>query len=106
MAFEGNTGDGIMAGMRIGASVKKELPNPAFWSPASIRRRADGYSLAASTSVHTAIQLCVLMALSLVHRSAFMRKCCMIHLNNWATYCPSAIEFGSCNQVPLSSASR
>lgn len=42
MAFEGNTGDGILAGSKVGGIIETSLPNPAFWSPGSMRRHADG----------------------------------------------------------------
>ncbi|NYT44615.1 FAD-binding protein [Alcaligenaceae bacterium] len=42
MADEGDTGDGLSAARRIGAVVDRAVSNPAYWSPASIRRHADG----------------------------------------------------------------
>lgn len=42
MADEGDTGDGVSAARRIGAVVDRAVSNPAYWSPASIRRHADG----------------------------------------------------------------
>jgi transcriptional regulator GlxA family with amidase domain len=35
--------------------------------------------------LHTAIQICVFTAFSLVPRNALMRKCCLIHLKNSST---------------------
>jgi len=42
MADEGDTGDGVSAARRAGAAVDRAVSNPAYWSPASVRRRPDG----------------------------------------------------------------
>ena len=42
MADHGNTGDGVSAARKIGGAVDRAISNPAFWSPASVRRRPDG----------------------------------------------------------------
>lgn len=42
MADEADTGDGVSAARRVGAAIDRAVPNPAYWSPASIRRRPDG----------------------------------------------------------------
>lgn len=42
MADEGDTGDGVSAARGIGAAIDRAVSNPAYWSPASIRRKPDG----------------------------------------------------------------
>ncbi|MGE0803263.1 MAG: FAD-dependent oxidoreductase [Lautropia sp.] len=42
MACEGATGDGIAAGLQVGARIDSSIDNPAFWSPASVRRHRGG----------------------------------------------------------------
>lgn len=44
MADEGNTGDGVSLARKVGAVVDRAVSNPAYWSPASIRRFANGSS--------------------------------------------------------------
>jgi succinate dehydrogenase/fumarate reductase flavoprotein subunit len=42
MADEADTGDGVSAARRVGAAIDGAVPNPAYWSPASIRTKPDG----------------------------------------------------------------
>ncbi len=42
MVDSANTGDGVSAALRIGAAIDRNVSNPAYWSPASIRRTRDG----------------------------------------------------------------
>ncbi len=42
MAYEGNTGDGVRAARAVGADLDTRVVGPAYWSPGSIRRHADG----------------------------------------------------------------
>ncbi len=42
MVDEADTGDGVSAARRVGAAIDGAVPNPAYWSPASIRRGPDG----------------------------------------------------------------
>jgi len=42
LAPEANTGDGIAAALRVGASVDEDLQSPALWMPSSIMHRRDG----------------------------------------------------------------
>jgi hypothetical protein len=53
-----------------------------------------------------AIQSWVLTAFSLVPKKALMRRCCLIHLNDWATYYPSTLSLRSNNQLQISPALR
>src|SRR5699024_4756054 len=42
MALAENTGDGLLAGLNIGAKFTQTLPSPAMWAPVSLRRKEDG----------------------------------------------------------------
>jgi len=42
LSYEGNTGDGLMLGTRIGASIPSGHRTGAFWAPVSVTRRRDG----------------------------------------------------------------
>jgi succinate dehydrogenase/fumarate reductase flavoprotein subunit len=42
LAYEGNTGDGLMLGKRIGVTVPSGHRTGAFWAPVSVTRRRDG----------------------------------------------------------------
>lgn len=42
MVDEADTGDGVSAARRVGAAIDGAVPNPAYWSPASIRTKPDG----------------------------------------------------------------
>jgi succinate dehydrogenase/fumarate reductase flavoprotein subunit len=42
LAYEGNTGDGLVLGTRIGATIPSGHRTGAFWAPVSVTRRRDG----------------------------------------------------------------
>ncbi|MFK4576665.1 FAD-dependent oxidoreductase [Bradyrhizobium ottawaense] len=42
LAPSSNTGDGILAGERIGAGLERGLDSPALWMPSSVMRQTDG----------------------------------------------------------------
>ncbi len=42
LAYEGNTGDGLMLGARVGATIPSGHRTGAFWAPVSVTLRRDG----------------------------------------------------------------